>query len=229
MDDLIAAYPAFLKAVSDDQLIWTKGAPTPLKFGQPPRTAEAVLADARVEDIFAWDYPLGSKRAARADPGRARPAAFFNRIYGDCKSDAVEKLLVPVRWVQGQSVRVTNRNGVARALAALAVDLEAEGLGRAPYLWPISGTYNCRTVAGTSSPSMHSYGAAIDLSSAYGAYWRWNKRPASGKVIPDQVVAIFERHGFIWGGKWAHYDSFHFEYRPELIRAARRAALKPNS
>jgi hypothetical protein len=28
-------------------------------------------------------------------------------------------------------------------------------------------------------------------------------------------VEIFERHGFIWGGKWYHYDTMHFEYRPE--------------
>jgi hypothetical protein len=31
-----------------------------------------------------------------------------------------------------------------------------------------------------------------------------------------QVIAIFEAHGFIWGGKWHHFDSVHFEYRPEL-------------
>src|SRR5690242_16362928 len=27
----------------------------------------------------------------------------------------------------------------------------------------------------------------------------------------------FEQHGFIWGGRWAHYDTMHFEYRPELL------------
>ena len=35
--------------------------------------------------------------------------------------------------------------------------------------------------------------------------------------IPLEIVAIFERHGFIWGGKWSHYDTMHFEYRPELL------------
>jgi hypothetical protein len=30
-------------------------------------------------------------------------------------------------------------------------------------------------------------------------------------------VEVFERHGFIWGGKWNHYDTMHFEYRPELL------------
>ena len=32
-----------------------------------------------------------------------------------------------------------------------------------------------------------------------------------------EVVEIFEKYGFIWGGKWYHYDTMHFEYRPELL------------
>jgi D-alanyl-D-alanine carboxypeptidase len=24
--------------------------------------------------------------------------------------------------------------------------------------------------------------------------------------MPQEIVDIFERHGFIWGGKWYHYD-----------------------
>ena len=39
--------------------------------------------------------------------------------------------------------------------------------------------------------------------------------------IPHRIVEIFERHGFIWGGKWYHYDTMHFEYRPELLRGRR--------
>jgi hypothetical protein len=41
-------------------------------------------------------------------------------------------------------------------------------------------------------------------------------------------VEIFERHGFIWGGKWFHYDTMHFEYRPEMLPAQKgRAVVKP--
>ncbi len=36
-------------------------------------------------------------------------------------------------------------------------------------------------------------------------------------AIPLEIVAAFERRGFIWGGRWAHYDTMHFEYRPELL------------
>ena len=35
---------------------------------------------------------------------------------------------------------------------------------------------------------------------------------AADLTIPE----IFEKHGFIWGGKWDHFDTMHFEYRPEL-------------
>lgn len=35
--------------------------------------------------------------------------------------------------------------------------------------------------------------------------------------MPQQIIDIFERHSFIWGGKWYHYDTTHFEYRAELL------------
>ena len=68
---------------------------------------------------------------------------------------------------------------------------------------------------------MHSWGAAIDINAARADYWLWH---GSGVIdaglvnrIPTEIVAIFARHGFIWGGKWSHYDTMHFEYRPELL------------
>ena len=57
-------------------------------------------------------------------------------------------------------------------------------------------------------------------------YWRWSGE-TEGQVgeydnnLPAEVVSIFERYGFIWGGQWRHYDGMHFEYRPELILYAR--------
>jgi hypothetical protein len=90
-----------------------------------------------------------------------------------------------------------------------------------PYLVPTAGTYNCRTIDKTSRLSVHAFGAAIDIAARFGNYWlrsedrdgmlTWTNR------IPMAIVEIFERYGFIWGGKWYHYDTLHFEYRPELI------------
>ena len=42
-------------------------------------------------------------------------------------------------------------------------------------------------------------------------------------AYPREIVAAFEAQGFIWGGKWYHYDIMHFEYRPELLAKARLA------
>ncbi|MBP9613702.1 MAG: M15 family metallopeptidase, partial [Sulfurospirillum sp.] len=28
-----------------------------------------------------------------------------------------------------------------------------------------------------------------------------------------------EKYGFVWGGRWYHYDTMHFEYRPELFES----------
>ena len=68
---------------------------------------------------------------------------------------------------------------------------------------------------------MHSFGNAIDINIKFSNYWL-NDLKAKGhlnykNVIPLEIVKIFEKHGFIWGGKWYHYDTIHFEYRPELL------------
>ncbi len=223
LDDLVAAYPQALAGHRAGTLLWRSGPPTPI--GTARRDAEAAVATPAIADIFAWPYPLGEEiPAPLGDPGRARPAAFFTRLYGDCAKGEVEPQLVDVRWVGGRSLRFTRVAGAAEALEAVARDLETLGPAFDRYLWPTSGTYNCRAIAGTASKSMHAYGAAIDLAARFGAYWRWGPRPAAARAIPWPIIAAFERHGFIWGGKWAHFDSFHFEYRPELIRAARRKA-----
>jgi hypothetical protein len=67
---------------------------------------------------------------------------------------------------------------------------------------------------------------AIDIATRHAHYWQWDKRDAGGRYvwhndIPMEIVEIFEKHGFIWGGNWYHYDTMHFEYRPELIAAGR--------
>jgi hypothetical protein len=46
----------------------------------------------------------------------------------------------------------------------------------------------------------------------------WDRIPLTERWSPPEaVVGIFQSHGFIWGGKWAHFDVIHFEYRPEII------------
>jgi hypothetical protein len=100
--------------------------------------------------------------------------------------------------------------------------------------------YNWREIAGTRSRSYHSYGIAIDLSpKSFGGrhtYWRW-ALPRSEEfyaipyeqrwMVPLQIVKIFEKQGFIWGGKWFFFDTMHFEYRPEILVLAENAESRP--
>jgi hypothetical protein len=67
---------------------------------------------------------------------------------------------------------------------------------------------------------MHGYGAAIDINVALSDYWLWERGAGPRHQTPAEIVAAFERHGFIWGGKWSHYDTMHFEYRPELLEGS---------
>jgi hypothetical protein len=67
---------------------------------------------------------------------------------------------------------------------------------------------------------MHAYGAAMDINAKYADYWRWSQNPVNPawrSQIPIEIVRVFEKHGFIWGGYWHHFDTMHFEYRPELL------------
>jgi hypothetical protein len=88
-----------------------------------------------------------------------------------------------------------------------------------------AGTFSYRTIAGTNRLSPHSFGIAIDIDITYADYWRWDIDEGDGdngelryrNRIPMEIVEIFEKNGFIWGGKWYHYDTMHFEYRPELL------------
>jgi hypothetical protein len=127
--------------------------------------------------------------------------------------------LVRVRWVDGKTLLVTKREGVARALSAVARELAALPQEYQKFLSPSAGTFKWRKIAGTNRLSVHSFGAAIDINVKYSAYWRWSKGAYRYQnKIPKAIVDIFEKYGFIWGGKWYHYDTMHFEYRPELLR-----------
>src|SRR5262249_24851852 len=87
-----------------------------------------------------------------------------------------------------------------------------------------------RAVKDTGNRSAHAWGVAIDINTKFADYWLWAKNGACRNQIPFEIVEVFERHGFIWGGKWAHFDTMPYEYRPELLggggsMAARRRCV----
>ncbi len=106
-------------------------------------------------------------------------------------------------------------------------DLETLPASLTKYLVPSAGTYNCRPIANTNRLSVHAFGAALDINTQFSDYWEWSKgtgraRRNGATAFPGEIGEMFERHGFIWGAKWFHFDTMHFEYRPEIIALAKQ-------
>ena len=225
---LLAAYPDHLERIEANALVWKDGTRMMIDDGRGPKSHEVRLATADLKDMLAQRYrpgPLAEPPARHFDPGRARNAAFFDKMYGDCRNNAVASHLVDMVWLPrkwGRTVPVTRINGVAARLAEVSRALDALPSHFDVFLFPPAGTYNCRVIAGTNRASAHGHGIAIDLALGRSDYWRWAGVSGDRDIVyknrmPTEIVAIFEDRGFIWGGKWYHYDTMHFEYRPELL------------
>lgn len=184
------------------------------------------LESADLQDTLKEVYPLGAMSVLmdeNRDPGRYRCYEFLKEIYGGNRAD-IEKKLKSVSFVY-ESLLFNTVNGAATALEntgkTLMPLMNEPRISRAVY--PGSGTYNYRVIAGTSHLSPHAYGIAIDLARDSRDYWQWAAREDGQKrisVYPSEVVETFEKNGFIWGGKWWHFDILHFEYRPEILLKA---------
>ncbi len=223
---LVTAYPQQQLRATSNALIWPDGFALPYRDSGSYANFWDSLERPDLALQLAQAYPKDSSKAPPArnhDPGRIRVDAFFKKMYGADKA-AVKKHLVAVDFL-GTKVWVTSINGVDERLKAVVKALQQHPAWHR-YCLPTAGTFNWRSIAGTTRQSSHSYGTAIDLNVQYADYWRWavGKHDGSAKRpiryrnrMPLGLVQLFEREGFIWGGNWYHYDTMHFEYRPELL------------
>lgn len=67
------------------------------------------------------------------------------------------------------------------------------------------GIYNSRTITSSQKISTHSWGISGDFDTLD------NPLGKSPRMHPT-IVAIFDDHGFQWGGKWNRPDGMHFQY-----------------
>jgi hypothetical protein len=222
-DKLIKAYPDHLVACENNHMVWRNGERQLYDDGKQ-KTFEQLLEHADLEDMFAFPYPVGansySPPALNVDPGRIRNEEFFKRMYGASQSE-VKNHLTSLKWLpksDGETIKIQAVNGVAEKLAQISKELDELPAALKKYVIDTSGTFNWRVISGTNRLSNHAFAVAIDINSHYSNYWQWSKGAYQYKnAIPHEIVEIFEKHGFIWGGKWYHYDTMHFEYRPELL------------
>ncbi len=95
-----------------------------------------------------------------------------------------------------------------------------------------SSAFNFRFISGTTKPSSHSRGLAVDINPLYNPYvvtrnGRTRVEPEAGRPYVDRTAAFpykiergdrccqeFLRHGFVWGGDWRSCKDYqHFEKR----------------
>jgi hypothetical protein len=233
---IAAVYPTAIASASDDGIVWRDGATMALGEIRTADKAAAIIEQASLGEQFLLVYPLtpwSAQSLPADDPGRFRNSDFFLKMYGDCRRGEVQRKLRSVIWLPKtapQRLQITTVNGLDRIVEKISDEIEAQPLPIRRAAIHSDGSFVCRTIAGSKQPSMHAFGAAIDLSARLGPYWRWSGLSARSRAthgIPQEIIEIFERNGFIWGGKWFHVDSAHFEYRPELIEYARRRTAEP--
>jgi hypothetical protein len=238
LDKLVRSYPDWIAAVDDDAVILRNGTRLPISDHRTDKSFDELIEHPDIDDMFYVPYPAATAPTPpgkNIDPGRARYAPLFAAMYGDCRNNDVAAKLKTIEWLpahHGGKVAITATNGVDQALAAVSRALDRLPSDFMKFLMPTAGTYNCRSVAGSSVRSMHAYGAAVDLNVTYADYWRWSKdanAPIWKNRIPAEIVGAFEQQGFIWGGHWYHFDTMHFEYRPELLPDMPGSASPPSA
>ncbi|MDR2635418.1 MAG: SH3 domain-containing protein [Campylobacteraceae bacterium] len=218
---LLRVYKDGISSIKDN-LVYFKNGKSVIFDDGVDKTYEEMIENADVQDQFYEIYPKGKLSSLpENDAGRIRSNEFLKALYGSDKNE-IEKNLVRVTWLPSSanvSLLFNKNNGAAQALQAVSNELDKLDESYYEFLHNPSGTYNYRNISGTNRLSAHAFGIAIDLNIAKTNYWLWDKKSEKSyrNSVPQEIVDIFEKHGFIWGGKWLHYDTMHFEYRPELF------------
>ncbi len=225
---LIRHYKECIAGYADNHILFKDGSKMLWDDGIKDKSFQELLDKPDIEDMFFDKYNRGKVKLpirTNYDPGRIRNEPFFLKIYGS--SDVVVKEnLREIVWcpkLVGKTIKVSTLYGVDKKFEKISRALD-EHPEYAPYISKIAGTFNWRKIAGTDRLSMHSFGMTMDINTSFSHYWQWDCECKNEDVqlgymnkIPQGLVDIFEKNGFIWGGKWYHYDTMHFEFRPELL------------
>ena len=235
---LMMAYPEHLTDVERSEdgrvyVIMQSGKKLLYDDGKKKNQAQK-SANPDLQDMLEQIYPLGKISEllpAHNNPGCVRHYSLLKEVYGANKTK-IQSNLVKVS-IGYKFVEFNRNNQAAQSLKSVMKELLP--LARNSYkiygaAFPSSGTFNYRLIGSTSRLSSHAFGIAIDLNSHKNDYWRWNTREDGQKRLdsyPQEIVGIFEKYGFVWGGKWGNFDIMHYEYRPEILIKAKYFSKAP--
>ncbi|MBU3091884.1 M15 family metallopeptidase [Clostridium sp. CF011] len=228
---LMIAYPEYITNIEENNghvyLIMKSGKKL-CYDDKKEKNSQEKLSNPDLQDTLDQIYPLSAVKSimeSNFDPGRFRSYDLLSEVYGTSKK-AVESKLTKVK-VGYSNFQFNNSSSASDSLQSVMselIPLSERNQNVRRCLLPCSGTFNYRVIAGTNRLSPHSFGIAIDLASDKSDYWKWASKEAGENRLssyPNELVKVFENNGFVWGGKWSHFDILHFEYRPEIILKAR--------
>jgi hypothetical protein len=227
------AYGALIDTVrfTDDDAVFVVGG-QPIYFQDGRLLGENRLRYAHRFDPFFYEYSLGPLTEPPPLTGNpVRCTDLLDRLFGRTEPQIREHCRSLT--FLGRSLFV---NDFCRpALQEVEAEIRAAArTDEAVAAWmaglKVAYSFMDKEIVGSASRSYHAWGLAVDLiPESYGrrqVYWKWSRVfnpqwhriPIAKRWSPPQaVIEVFERHGFVWGGKWSHFDTIHFEYRPEIL------------
>lgn len=222
----LKGYPNLITSANEKEIVLKDGTRFPYHTDTPKGSWDEKINNADLATQLEQSYDAGGYETPPPylfSPGRLRYQPFFQALYGKDQK-AIEKNLVRITWptLKGSIKLPVNKvDGVDKKL--FRIGQEIAKLPKKDRIWAEGATTYCyRVIKDTDRLSMHSYGIAIDLAPNTTQYWKDEAPNETDRIgykntMPLSIVRIFEKHGFIWGGRWYHYDTMHFEYRPELL------------
>lgn len=175
-----------------------------------------VTASALASHLSDWTHD----HTGNAVPTRPSGLAELNRLFGDrCINRSNDARSYWPHSVDGDTGGYVYYNTYIARNVGYNVRTHIDAAHRDGALYPGIGGYNCRMIAGSTSWSVHSWGAAVDTN------WQrnprgqdyWNGRGADGTdhrmYIPDVWRGSYPGHRFFWGLNFSTTpDPMHFQY-----------------
>jgi hypothetical protein len=148
-------------------------------------------------------------------------------ILGNWEQENIVNIEVPqLAKVTGARTTIAFNKAAADAFKAAWLEIEEQGLLDRVISW--NGAFVKRTVRGSSTiVSNHGCGLAFDINIAANPFGR-TPAEAGERGSVRELVPIFAKHGFVWGGNANRPDGGHFEFKPaEDSRVARSDTPSP--
>jgi hypothetical protein len=124
-----------------------------------------------------------------------------------CYAATASKIKTPALSCNGTGVTVVSELGAKKY--CFSVPTGRLLVRYAGHVFVSGNCFNIRRKRGSGTPSLHSWGVAIDVNAAWNGFGKTPK-------LSSQFVKCFTSNGFDWGGEWGVPDGMHFQLKRDL-------------